>query len=78
MLFTTERREVSSAKCLQLEDSPSVKTFIKTTINKGPKIELSGTPKKRATHSEILSVFDNEGSHVKLSKDSQKYHFSLV
>ena len=44
MLFTTERRDVSSAKSLQFEERLLDKSFMKMRNNKGPKTEPCGTP----------------------------------
>ena len=44
MLFTTEKREVSSAKSLQFEERSLGKSFMQIRNNKGSKIEPCGTP----------------------------------
>ena len=44
MLFTTEKRDASSAKNLQFEERSFDKSFMKIRNNKSPKIEPCGTP----------------------------------
>ena len=44
MLFTTVKRDVSSAKSLQFEKRSLYKLFTLIRTNKGPKIEPYGTP----------------------------------
>ena len=43
MLFTTVKRDVSSAKSLQFEKRSLYKLFTLARTNKGPKIEPYGT-----------------------------------
>ena len=43
MLFTTEKRDVSSAKSLQFQIRSFDKSFMEIRNNKGPKIELCAT-----------------------------------
>ena len=44
MLFSNEKRDVSSAKCLQFEKRSFGKSFMKIRNKKDPKIESCGTP----------------------------------
>ena len=44
MSLTTEKRDVSSAKSLQFEDTPFDKSLMQIRSNNGPKIEPWGTP----------------------------------
>ena len=43
MLFTTEKRDVSSAKGLQFQIRSFDKSFMEIRNNRGPKIELCAT-----------------------------------
>ena len=47
-----EKREVSSAKSLVLEDKPSVKSLIYIKNNNGPRVEPWGTPALTSVHEE--------------------------
>ena len=76
MLFTTEKREASSAKSLQFEERSFDKSFMPIRNNKGPKIEPCGTPAVTSSQDECgpfrtTRRFHKRENRAKVSKVSK-------